>query len=50
MELLGHVVHMESYLVYLETVLASVQDRYTVGAKRTIGSGIVLGKTDGTLR
>jgi hypothetical protein len=37
-------------LVCLEMVLASVQDRYTVGAKRTIGSGIVLDEIDGTPR
>ena len=37
-------------LVHLETVLASVQDRFTVCAKRTIGSGIVLDEIDGTPR
>ena len=36
--------------VHLETVLASVQDRCTVCAKRTIGSGIVLDAPDGTTR
>ena len=35
-------------LVRLETVLALVQDRCTVCAKRTIGAGIVLDETDGT--
>ena len=34
--------------VHLETVLVSGQDRCTVCTKRTIGSGIVLDKTDGT--
>jgi hypothetical protein len=37
-------------LVHLEMVLVSVQDRCTVCAKRTIGSGIVLDKKDGTPR
>jgi hypothetical protein len=37
-------------LVRLETVLVSVQDRCTVCAKQTIGSGIVLDALDGTLR
>jgi hypothetical protein len=36
--------------VRLETVLVLVQDRCTVGAKRTIGSGIILDETDGTPR
>jgi hypothetical protein len=36
--------------VYLETVLVSVQDRCTVCAKRTIGSGIIFDKIDGTPR
>ena len=35
--------------VRLETVLVSVQDRCTVCAKRTIGSGIVLDAPDGIL-
>ena len=34
--------------VRLDTVLVPVQDRCTVCAKRTIGSGIVLGAPDGT--
>ena len=34
--------------VHLEMVLASVQDRCTVCAKRTIGSGIILDAPDGT--
>ena len=34
--------------VHLETVLASWQDRCTVCAKRTIGSGIILDAPDGT--
>jgi hypothetical protein len=37
-------------LVYLETVLVSVQDRCMVCAKRTIGSEIVLDTPNGTLR
>jgi hypothetical protein len=37
-------------LVYLETVLALVQDRSTVCAKRTIGSQIILVAPDGTPR
>jgi hypothetical protein len=37
-------------LVYLEKVLVSVQDGYTNCTKRTIGSGILLAKTDGTPR
>jgi hypothetical protein len=35
--------------VYLEIVLVSVQDRYTVCAKRTIGSEIILDAPDGLL-
>ena len=40
------------YLVFicLETVLASVQDRCTVCARRTIGSEILLDAPDGTPR
>ena len=41
MELLGDVGHVESPSVYLEMVLVLVQDRWTVCAKRTIGSNIV---------
>ena len=41
MELLGDVGHVESCSVHLETVLVLVQDRWTVCAKRTIGSDIV---------
>ena len=37
-------------LVRLETVLVSVHDRCTVGAKRTIGSEILLDTPDGTPR
>jgi hypothetical protein len=36
--------------VRLETVLLLVQDRCTVCAKRTIGSGIVLDAPNGTPR
>ena len=38
MELLGDVGHMESCSVHLEMVLVLVQDRWTVCAKRIIGS------------
>ena len=41
MELLGDVGHVESPSVHLEMVLVLVQDRWTVCAKRTIGSHIV---------
>ena len=37
-------------LTYLETVLASVQDRCTVSAKRTIGLEILLDAPDDTPR
>jgi hypothetical protein len=37
-------------LVRLETVLVSVQDRCTVGTKRTIGLEIILDRHDGTAR
>jgi hypothetical protein len=37
-------------LVYLETVLVSVQDRCMVCTKRTIGSEIILDAPDGTPR
>ena len=50
MELLGDVGHVESRSVRLEIVLVLVQDRYTVCAKRTIGSDIVLNAPDGTPR
>jgi hypothetical protein len=43
MELLGDMGHVK-------TVLVSVQDRWTVCAKRTIGSGIVYDAPDGTPR
>jgi hypothetical protein len=36
--------------VRLEIELGSVQDRYTVGAKRTIHSEVVLDAPDGTRR
>jgi hypothetical protein len=36
--------------VHLETVLVLVKDRWTVCAKHTIGSGIVLGAPDSTPR
>ena len=50
MELLGDVGHVESHSVRLEMVLVLVQDRFTVCAKRTIGSDIVLDAPDGTPR
>ena len=37
-------------LVDLEIVLILTQDRYTVCAERTIGSGIILEAPDGTPR
>ena len=37
-------------LVYLEAVLASVQDRCTVCARRTIGSGFILDAPNDTPR
>jgi hypothetical protein len=36
--------------VHLEMVLVLEQDRYTVCAKRTMDSGFILDKTDGTPR
>jgi len=50
MELLGDVGHVESRSVCLEMVLVLVQDKYTVCAKRTVGSDIVLDAPDGTPR
>ena len=50
MVILGDMGHVESRLVRLEMVLALVQDRCTVCAKRTIGSDIVLDAPDGTPR
>ena len=50
MELLGDGVMWSLVLVYLETVLESVQDRCMVCAKRIIGSEIVLDTPDGTPR
>ena len=41
MELLGDVGHVESRSVRLEMLLVLVQDRFTVCAKRTIGSDTV---------
>jgi hypothetical protein len=49
MELLGAVGHVESRF-FLETVLASVEDRCTVCTKCTIGSEIILDAPDGTPR
>ena len=49
MELLGDVGHVESLIFLFGVVLASVQDRCMVCARRTIGSEIVLDATDGTL-
>ena len=50
MELLGGVGHVESHSVCLEIVIALVQDRCTVCAKRTLGSEIILDAPDGTTR
>ena len=47
MELLGDVGHVESRSVCLEVVLVLMKDRWTVCAKRTIGSDIVLDAHDG---
>ena len=49
MELLCDVGHVEAHSVRLEMVLVLVQDRFTVCAKRTIGSDIVFDAPDGTL-
>ena len=48
MELLGDRVMWNLVLVYLETVLVSVQDWCTVFTERTIGSEIILDAPDGT--
>ena len=50
MELLGDGVMWSLVLVYLETVLESVQDRCMVCAKRTIGPEIVLEAPNGIPR
>ena len=50
MELLGDVGHVESCLVRLETVLASVQDWCMVCARQTIGLEIILDALDVTTR
>jgi hypothetical protein len=50
MELLGDVVMSNLVSVSLETVLVSVQDRCTICAKHTIGSGIILDAPDSTRR
>ena len=50
MEHLGDVGHVESRSVYFEMVLVLVQDRCTVYAKCTIGSGTILDSPDGTPR
>jgi hypothetical protein len=50
MQLIDDVGHVESCLVHLEMVLASVQDWCTVCANCSIGLRIILVKTDGTPR
>jgi hypothetical protein len=50
MEVLGDVGMWNLILVYLETLLMSVQDRCMVCAQCTIGSGIILDARDGTPR
>ena len=50
MELLGDVGHVESILVYFETVFALVPYSCTVCAERTVGSKILLDAPDGTSR
>jgi hypothetical protein len=49
MELLGEVGHLE-FWSRLEMVFVSVQDRYTVCARHTIGSEIILDAPVGTPR
>jgi hypothetical protein len=51
MKLLGDVGLVEPHFgLSLETVLVSLQDRFTVGAEHTIGSEIILDAHDGTAR
>jgi hypothetical protein len=50
MELLGEWVMWNLVLVYLETVLVSVQYRCMVCAKHTIASEIIFDAPDGTPR
>jgi hypothetical protein len=50
MELLGEWMMWNIVLVYLETVLVSVQYRCMVCTERTIGSKIILDALDGTPR
>jgi hypothetical protein len=50
MGLLGDMGMWKLYSFHLETVLALVQDRYMVCARRTIGSEIVLDTPNGTTR
>jgi hypothetical protein len=50
MELLVTWVMSNLVSIRLDTVLASVQDRYMVCANRTIGSEIILDAPDGTPR
>ena len=50
MVLLGDEAHVEARFFHLEIVLMLTQDRCTVCAERTIGSGIVLDAPNGTAR
>ena len=50
MELLGDVGHVKSRFNSFGDGVSAVQDRSTVCAKRTIGSGIILDAHDGTTR
>jgi hypothetical protein len=50
MELVGDVGHVESCFSLLEMDLASVQERCSVCAERTIASEIILDSPDGTPR
>ena len=50
MELLGDVRHVESRFGPFRYSVMSVQDRYTVCAKRPIGSEIILDATNGAPR
>jgi hypothetical protein len=49
-ELLGHIGHVESCSLHLETMLVSVQDMCIVRAKHNIASEILLDALDGTPR
>ena len=50
MELVNDMVMWNLISVLSKTVLVSVQDRCTIGARRTTGSEIILDAPDGTPR